>query len=319
MNYRALGKTGRQVSEIGFGAWGIGGAQNGAVAYGATDDQESLSALKHAFDLGVTFFDTSDFYGFGHSETLIGKAFQKCRDKIIIASKVGFVALPDIQDFSSKHILSAIDNSLKRLQTDYIDLYQLHSPDVGVLTDTLWNTLEHLRDCGKIKNIGISLRSPGDALTVLQDYPFDTIQVNYNLVDQRALDIGLLDLCLEKQIGVVIRTPLCFGFLTGKYTGQSRFGLSDHRKNWSEAQIERWAQAYQVFLLSLGETQDLTPAQIALKFCLSHDAVSTVIPGMLNKKQVKENVSVSGLEAWPVDVLEKIRETYASHSFFVKN
>lgn len=319
MNYRALGKTNCQVSEIGFGAWGIGGTNKGAVAYGPTDDKQSKVALKMALDLGVTFFDTSDFYGFGHSEKLIGEVFRHCRDDVFIASKFGFVALPDAQNFSSKHLLSAVDRSLKRLQTEYIDLYQLHSPPLEVINDELMSTLEKLVQRGKIKHIGVSLRSPSDGFVALQDYAFDTIQVNYNLVDQRAFDIGLFDLCQKKNVGVIIRTPLCFGFLTGKYTGQSRFDTSDHRSRWSEAQIDLWSKAYQVFLLSLTQTHELTPAQVALKFCLSHDAVSTVIPGMLNGAQVRENASVSDGSGLPRDVLVKIRETYTNHTFFVRN
>ena len=133
MKYRELGATGINVSEIGFGAWGIGGKHSNVVAYGEVDDKESIKALRLAYDRGVNFFDTSDLYGNGHSEKIISKAFREIRDKIIIASKGGTLPHTGLfmpQDFSENYLNKAIEKSLKRLRTDYIDIYQLHSPKI---------------------------------------------------------------------------------------------------------------------------------------------------------------------------------------------
>src|SRR5437899_9108690 len=125
MNYRALGDTGLRVSEIGFGTWGLGGDTGGAISYGPTSDETSRAALRCALDEGINFFDTSDLYGFGHSEELLGEVFGDCRDQVVIASKGGFVDAVK-QDFSPMHLRNALEKSLRRLRTDYVDLYQLH-------------------------------------------------------------------------------------------------------------------------------------------------------------------------------------------------
>ena len=128
MRYRKFGKSGLQISEIGFGSWGIGGAVQGALGYGPTNDKDSQLALRRAFELGINFYDTADLYGFGHSESLLGETFQKMREKVIFASKVGFLNPEGAQDFSVQHIEKSLHESLNRFQTDYIDLYQLHNP-----------------------------------------------------------------------------------------------------------------------------------------------------------------------------------------------
>src|SRR3989338_3843598 len=225
MNYRQLGATGLKVSEIGFGGWGIGGVANGAVAYGPTDDRESVDALQRAFDLGINFYDTSDVYGYGHSEALIGAVFKRVRTKVTIASKVGFLRADGPQDFSSRHIRTAIEQSLRRLQTDYIDLYQLHSPPIMLLESDvgIMHTLESLRKEGKIRALGISVRSPDDGLIAIRKFGFKCVQVNFSLLDQRAVENELMELCKARNVGLICRTPLCFGFLSGKYSAESVF------------------------------------------------------------------------------------------------
>jgi aryl-alcohol dehydrogenase-like predicted oxidoreductase len=312
MKYRELGKTGIQVSEIGFGAWGIGGSSKGAIAYGSTDDEESSLALRTAFNLGINFYDTSDIYGFGHSQELIGEAFKDCRTNIVIASKVGFLNFDGIQDFSPRHIRNTVETSLKYLQTDYIDLYQLHSPPIDLIKneDAILSTLETLKQQGKIRAIGISVRSPDDGIIAVNQFNFEVVQVNFNMVDQRALENGLLDLCRRKSVGVIIRTPLCFGFLTGKYTSADILDPQDHRGKWNHRQIEKWANAYKIFMENLTHVENLTIAQIALRFCLSFPGVSTVIPGMLTKKQVEENVASSQMGALSSTDLQSVVTTY---------
>ncbi|MFC2070207.1 aldo/keto reductase [Chloroflexota bacterium] len=319
MKYRALGRTGIEVSELGFGTWGIGGNSNDAVGYGPTSDEESRAALQRAFELGVNFYDTADLYGFGHSEELLGEIFASSRQDVIIASKVGFVNFDEDQDFSPRHIREAIEGSLKRLETDYIDLYQLHSPSVDMLENdpAIMSALESLKQDGKTRFIGLSVRSPGDGIIAVEKFNFDTIQVNCNLVDQRALEIGLLDSCEAKGIGVIIRTPLSYGFLTGAYTADTLFDPQDQRSKWSPQQIEKWADSYKIFIDDISSSGKSTSAQFALRFCLSCPVVSTVIPGMLTVDHVEENIASSQLGSLSEVDFQSVIATYRSNEFFV--
>jgi aryl-alcohol dehydrogenase-like predicted oxidoreductase len=321
VKYRKLGQTNIEVSEIGFGTWGLGGTVNGAIAYGPTDDQESKLALRRAYDLGVTFYDTADFYGYGHSERLLGEALKDVRHKIAIATKVGFLDASGAQDFSARHIRQSIESSLERLQTDYIDLYQLHNPTMEALSqdETILPTLHSLQTEGKVRALGVSLRSPDDGPAAITRFGFKAIQVNFNLVDQRALANGLFDLCAREGVGIVVRTPLCFGFLTGAYSTESKFDHADHRSRWSAAQIRHWATAYQLFATALGEgNEGQTRAQIALRFCLSYRSVSTLIPGMLTKTEVEENVVASQLGPLAATELLQIEQIYQNNTFFIE-
>ncbi len=312
MNYRVLGKTGLLVSEIGFGCWGIGGTHNGAVAYGPTEETQSLRALSCAFDRGINFYDTADFYGFGHSEYLIGKAFKDKRTKVIIASKGGMNASPNQKDFSPSYLRRSLEATLQRLQTDYLDLYQLHGPSLHDL-DKYWDLLElfeTLKSEGKIRTFGISVRSPEEGLEVVRKFQFPCIQSNFSLIDQRALDNGLFQLCAEKQVGVIGRTPLCFGYLTGQYTGQEIFPASDHRSRWSKLQVEKWVSNNQRLASLIPHDVPRSPSQFALQFCLAFEMVSTVIPGMLTEDQVNENYLATKIKSIPGNVLQEIRNIY---------
>lgn len=319
MNYRKLGRTGLEVSEIGFGAWGIGGGTANAPAYGPTDDQVSKLALRRAYDLGINFYDTSDFYGSGHSERLIGETFKHVRHEVVIATKVGFVTAAGAQDFTPGYIEKSLDGSLEKLQTDYVDLYYLHSPPVSLLEedDRVISTLRALQEKGKVRALGISTRSPDDGLIAATKFSFDALEVNFNLADQRALGNGLLDLCQQENVGVIARTPLCFGFLTGAYSIDSEFDSGDHRSSWPSGQITRWANAHQVFSSALKEDCGHTPAQLALRFCISYPAVSSAIPGMLTQREVEENALASDLGRFPQVQLRKLEQVYKSNTFFV--
>ena len=311
--------TGLSVSEIGFGAWGIGGTEGEAVAYGKTDDHESRLALQAAFDAGVTFYDTSDFYGYGHSENLIGEIFQEVRHHVTIATKVGFVNGGE-QDFSPSHIRSSLEKSLKRLKTDYVDLYQLHSPSIDFLqnnTETI-ETMHALVKEGKVRTIGISVRSPDEGYVAAKDLGFKAVQVNFNLVDQRALMNGFFDFCNTNGVGVIARTPLCFGFLTGRYSSQTLFDDKDHRSKWPLEQVRKWEDAYSLFISDIAKTQKQTGSQIALRFCLSYSTVSSAIPGMLVREHVRENTLASQYGSLTLAELEKITDLYSRNSFFVR-
>jgi aryl-alcohol dehydrogenase-like predicted oxidoreductase len=319
MRYRTLGSTGIRVSEIGFGTWGLGGNAKGSVAYGPTDDAESARALHAALDTGIDFFDTADLYGFGHSEGLLGKALREVRSRIVIASKAGMLDARGTQDFSPRHLRQALEQSLARLKTDYIDLYQLHSPPIDLFreTDDVVAELERFRRSGKIRAYGLSARSPDEALVAVEEFGFPCVQVNFSLVDQRAADNKLLEACRRHNAGFIARTPLCFGFLTGRYGDATRFDEFDHRNRWTPAQRERWSGALGRFVSTIAARPGQTPAQFALRFCLSFDAVSTVIPGMLTVDHVRENAASSELGPLSAAECAGIGEVYRASSFFV--
>jgi aryl-alcohol dehydrogenase-like predicted oxidoreductase len=316
MRYRRFGHTRLRVSEIGFGTWGLGGTHGGSVAYGPTDDGQSLAALRRAFDLGINFYDTSDFYGFGHSEDLLGEAFAGLRRHVVLATKAGFVDAQK-QDFSPRHLQTALDASLRRLRTDHVDLFLLHSPPLEALerTSETWDCVENLRGLGKARAIGISVRSPEDGLAAVAQFAPDAIEVNFNLADQRAVQNGLFERCAHQGIGVIVRTPLCFGFLTGAFASQESFEASDHRRRWSPEQRARWNEATELFRAGAAVQ---TPAQFALRFCLSHAGVNTTIPGMLCAEHVDENAAASELGPLSSNELSRIGALYESQTFFLK-
>ena len=319
MNYRALGDTGLRVSEIGFGTWGLGGNSGGSFSYGPADDNVSRAALKCALEQGINFYDTSDLYGFGHSEEILGETFSNCRDQVIIASKGGFVDAVK-QDFSAAHLRQAIEKSLRRLRTDYIDLYQLHSPAVSQLREQpeILTLMHELKSAGKIRAWGFSARSPEEAHIAVEEFSVPAIQVNFNLTDQRAQTNGLFELCRKKKTGVIVRTPLCFGFLTGKYSSKQNYDAADHRSRWSPEQLQSWEKANDVFSFLFDANPQDTPAQLALRFCLSFAAVSTTIPGMLNNPHVLENADASGRPVLPPDQLERAIQVGNTTEFFVR-
>lgn len=299
-----LGSTGIRVSSIGFGAWGIGGTSDGAVAYGPTEDQTSLAALQRAFELGITYYDTSNLYGYGHSEKLLGQAFKDCRDKVVLGTKGGFLRFSGEQDFSVKHLQQALDGSLRRLGTDYIDLYQLHSPPPDHITDEVFSVLSDWKRAGKVRALGVSLKSPLEGRVVLDTFSFDVVQANFSLFDQRALDCELLAICESKNVGFIGRTPLCFGFLTGKYEAAA-FPPGDHRAAWTAEQREEWIKAGRRLGEGTAAALGQSAAQLALRFCLSYPAVSTVIPGMLTVAEVEENAVAGKDGPLPKDLLSE--------------
>ncbi|MBH52094.1 MAG: hypothetical protein CL785_02945 [Chloroflexi bacterium] len=318
MRYRTLGSTGIKVSEIGFGAWGIGGSKNGDVAYGPADSSASIKTLEKAYNSGVTFYDTSDLYGFGYSEKLLGKVFHNDRHNVIIATKGGFTSLSEKEKLSPEEISKSLHTSLKRLQTDYIDLYQLHSPSMDELsvTDGIFTTLDTLKKSGHIRSYGISVRSPDDGLIAVKEYSIQSIQVNFNMLDQRALNNGLFDLCSEYKIGIIARTPLCFGFLSGQYSEETQFHPLDHRNNWPKNQIKRWSDGNGIFTKDINYPKGQTQAQVALRFCLSYPNVSSTIPGMLKETHVIENVAASHMGPLESDILEAFNEIYHNNTFY---
>jgi aryl-alcohol dehydrogenase-like predicted oxidoreductase len=314
MRHRPLGRTGLEVSEIGFGAWGIGGTTPGATSYGATSDDESRRALERALERGIDFFDTSGVYGAGHSERLIGEVLGARRARVVLATKAGRGDYLSPADFSPDAIRRSLDASTARLRTDWVDLLQLHNPPVKQMRpdDPALETMRSLQREGRIRAFGISVADPIEARIAIEELGAPVLQLNLNLLDQRPFDDGVLDLAARHGCGIIARTPLCFGVLTGAVDEATRFAPDDHRSVWPREQIDRWVEASRSFVARVARRDVQTPAQIALRFCLSSPAVAATIPGMLTCEQVDENASASDLGPLPSGDFDALRELYAS-------
>lgn len=320
MKYRALGRTGLVVSEIGFGAWGIGGRTVGTTSYGDTDDRTSLAALQAALDAGITFFDTSAAYGSGHSEELIGRAFKGAsRARAVIATKAGYEAWDRPPDFSAAAITASAEASLCRLDSDYIDLLQLHNAPMAVLqADDVRHALDALLASGKIRAWGASTKSPAEATEALRLADVAVVQANFNMMDVRAVSDGLLDEVTRRQAGFIGRTPLCFGFLAGTIKRDAVFPEGDHRNGWSRAQLDNWIDGAADLLGAVAARPGAEGAQSALRFCLSFPAVSSVIPGILTPAEAAENARASASGALPAEAVEAVLAINRRRQFFVR-
>ena len=299
MRYRTLGRTGLQVSEVGFGAWAIGGPSklgDVEIGWGEVDDVMSLRAIEAAHDAGVTFFDTADVYGAGRSEVLIGKALRSKRDRVVIATKVGNRTTAGgewVKDFSKRWITEAIDASLTRLGTDYVDLYQLHSAtDTAHYRDETFEALNALKAAGKIRYYGISVGPCAHGPWVIRNTPADTIQVVFNMLE-REPEAELLPLAHEQGIGIIARVPLASGFLSGKFTPETQFTPNDHRSRTYPPEKVRAIVGRVAKLSFLTEGKEKALAQAALQYCLAHPAVSAVIPGAKTPEQARANAAAS--------------------------
>jgi len=321
MKYRALGQTGFSVSDIGFGAWGIGGRTQGTTSYGDTDDTVSLAALDRALDKGITFYDTSNVYGDGHSEELLGQAFGHRRDKVVIASKAGFVHYDLPLDFSPENLRRSVEGSLGRLKSDYIDLLQLHNPPIDLLHERpeIIGELERMQSEGKIRAYGFSLKSPEEGIAAIEAFNVPALQVNLNMLDVRAETSGLAALSARKGTGVIARTPLCFGFLSGAVGPDSTFPEGDHRNGWSREQLARWTDGAETLFRAVSPFPEQSRVQVALRFCLAFDFVSSVIPGILSPDEVDENAAASDLGAMTRENADIVVDLTSGMDLFVRN
>ncbi|HEY3305353.1 MAG TPA: aldo/keto reductase [Candidatus Binatia bacterium] len=309
MEYRTLGRTGLRVSAIGLGTMVHAGH------FGPMKDEESLGAIDAALDLGVNFIDTSDAYGAGYSETLLGKALKGKRDKVILATKGGNIMTgPDRgkTNFSADYIGRVMDKSLKRLQTDYVDLYQLHNPNVETIRrGDVWELLERRKKEGKIRHYGVSINKFEEALAAIEGGLSDTIQLEYNLLAQEPAD-KVFSLAQKKNVAIVARVPLRRGLLTGKLKpeDQERFQQDDVRARNFPGDIFPKELA-KVEKLRFLEKPGRSLAQAAIAFCLAHPAVGVVIPGARNDRQARENAAAAEVRLSP-DELNRVAELWHS-------
>jgi aryl-alcohol dehydrogenase-like predicted oxidoreductase len=306
MKYRNLGKTELKVSEVGFGAWAIGGNNYGN-SYGPTDDKVSLAAVERAFELGCNFFDTADVYGHGHSEEILGQALKGHRNDVILATKAGgdFYHDPPRMNFNTDYLEFASAKSCERLQTDYIDLYQLHNPPIQLLkSGKIFEGLEKLKASGRIRHYGVSIHEPQEGLLSIKYGRLAAIQVVFNLLRQEAKN-RLFQAAQEQNVGIIAREPLSNGFLSGKFTIDSTFPSGDIRGNFPRNYFSGLIRAAQQ--LRLLESKTRTLAQASIRFALDHKDVSTVIPGAKTPQQVEENIKASELPPLTGEELLRIR------------
>lgn len=308
MKYLKLGKRGPEISVVGFGAWGISGRD-----WGVTDDNSSRLAIEAALEAGITFIDTADVYGFGHSEELIREVLsgRSDRDKVVIATKAGnnfypFIGqehptTPGNNDYSVKHLVYAAEQSLRRLDVEALDILQLHSPGLDILErDEPWLALERLKRDGKIKHAGWSVQSFAETAQahILERHNelIDVIQVRYNILERQAEEV-LLPMALKYGTGVIVRIPLLFGMLTGKFTPGTTFGENDHRRlNLAPDKLKEYLISLERFGPLFARYPEYTMSQLSLRFCISHPACHVVIPGGKNPGQVRENAVAGDMD-----------------------
>ena len=306
MKYRVLGKTGLKVSEVGFGAWAIGGNAHGN-SYGQTDDKQSLGAVERAIDLGCNFFDTADVYGHGHSEELLGQALQEKRSRIVIATKVGgdFYHGSSRMNFTADYLEFALAKSCERLRTDYVDLYQLHNPPIQLIKDgRVFKTLEKIKATGRIRHYGISIHDPQEGLLAMKTSNVETIQLVFNLLRQEAKNQLFREMS-RNNVGVIAREPLANGFLAGRLKADTLFVQGDIRHNFPRDYISQLTTATEK--LRFMESKNRTLAQAAIRFVLDHKEVSTVIPGAKSPDQVEEDFASSELQSLTGEELLRIK------------
>jgi aryl-alcohol dehydrogenase-like predicted oxidoreductase len=322
MKYRRLGSTDIEVSEIGYGAWGIGGTM-----WIGASDRESLAALRQAIEYGVNFIDTALAYGDGHSEQLIGQVVRQSPRKIFVASKVPpknrlWPARPGIgieEVFPRDYVMRSTEESLRHLGLEAIDLQQFHvwNPE-WTERDEWWRTVEDLKAQGKVRAVGVSLNNhqPDSALRLVETGLIDAVQVIYNIFDQTP-ERNLFPACIKHRIGVLARVPLDEGALAGRINENTTFPEGDFRNNYFRGErkkqvAERVAKLCRDLHL---ESTNLLPA-IAIRFCISHPAVTTVIPGMRSLSSVDNNVMASGQGPLPPAAIETLRHHAWDRDFY---
>ena len=315
MQYREFGRTGWKVSTISFGAWAIGGT------WGEVRDEESLSALHRALDLGVNFFDTADVYGDGRSEQLLTRLRKERSEPFYVATKAGRRLDPHVAAGYNKENLTAfVERSLKHLEVEALDLLQLHCPPTQVYyMPEVFNILDGLVKDGKLRYYGVSVEKVEEALKAIEYPNVQTVQIIFNMFRQRPMDVFFGE-AQRRQVGILARLPLSSGMLAGKLTRTSTFQEGDHRQGnrqgeWFDRGETFSGLDYETGLQAVDELRALLPegmtmAQMALRWILMFPAVTCAIPGAKRPEQVEENVGAADLPPLSQETMSKVRETY---------
>ncbi len=315
MKYRSLGRTGWKVSEISFGAWAIGGS------WGNVSDAESLAALHAALDGGVNFFDTADVYGDGRSERLLAKLKRERKENFYIATKAGRrLPAQTTEGYSRKNLTAWINRSLKNLNTDAIDLLQLHCPPTELFyRPEIFGVLDDLVKLGKLRHYGVSVSNVEEALKAIEYPNVQSVQIIFNIFRQRPAELFFAQ-AQKRKVGILARVPLASGLLTGKISRSSKFEKDDHRNfNRHGAAFDRGETFsgvdFETGLRAVGQLQKLVPpgatlAQMALKWILEFPAVTCAIPGGKRPAQVAENIAASNSKKLSPATMKKISGLY---------
>jgi len=315
MIYRKLGRTDFEVSAISFGAWAIGGT------WGEVNDDESFNALNKALDLGVNFFDTADVYGNGRSERLLAKLKRERSEKFYIATKAGRGLDPHTAEgYNQKNLTSFIEQSLKNLNTEAIDLLQLHCPPTQVYyMPEVFGILDDLVISGKLLYYGVSVEKVEEALKAIEYPNVQNVQIIFNMFRHRPAEL-FFEQAKKKQVGILARVPLASGMLTGKFNKNSEFDSEDHRKfNRNGESFDKGETFsgvdYDLSLKAVEELKSICPSgmsltQFALKWILMFDAVTCTIPGAKRKEQVEENISTVNLPSLSEETITQVKSIY---------
>ncbi len=315
MKYRELGRTGWKVSEISFGAWAIGGA------WGNVDDKESLAALHAALDGGVNFFDTADVYGDGRSEQLMAKLRKNRKERFYVATKAGRRLNPHTADgYNRANLTAFVERSLKNLETDAIDLLQLHCPPTEVYyRPEVFGVLDDLVKAGKLRHYGVSVEKVEEALKAIEFPSVQTVQIIFNIFRQRPAELFFAE-AQRRKVGILARVPLASGLLSGKITHNSQFAKDDHRNfNRHGEAFDRGETFsgvdFETGLRAVEQLKKLVPAkatlaQLALRWILEFPAVTCAIPGAKRPAQVAENIAASDLGPLSRTTMKKIGAIY---------
>ncbi len=315
MQYRELGRTGWKVSAISFGTWAIGGT------WGTVRDQESLAALHRALDLGVNFFDTADVYGDGHSERLLARLRRERSEPFYIATKAGRRLTPHIAGgYNRENLTGFVERSLKNLETETIDLLQLHCPPTEVYyMPEVFDILNDLVKAGKIRYYGVSVEKVEEALKAIEFPDVQSVQIIFNILRQRPADLFFKE-AKRKQVGILARVPLASGLLTGKFLPSSTFESDDHRsfnrhgeafdRGETFAGLEFNAGLQVIEKLRPLVPEGFTMTQMALRWILMFPEVTCAIPGAKRPEQVAENAQAADLPPLSDAIMQKIQEIY---------
>jgi len=316
MNHRQFGRIGR-FSEIGFGAWAIG------ADWGDVSEADAVGALNAALDAGVDFIDTADVYGDGRSERLIARVLKErgAKGKVFVATKAGRRARPHVADaYNAANLAAWIERSLRNLETDSLDLVQLHCPPTEVYyRPEVFGALDDLKKAGKIRHYGVSVEKVEEAIKATEYPGVESAQIIFNIFRQRPAEL-FFRLARERQVGVIVRVPLASGLLSGRMTRDTAFGADDHRaynrqgaafdvgETFSGVPYETGLDAVEDIRALVPEGQSM--AGFALKWILMEDAVGTVIPGARNAEQARANAAASGLPALSEETMRRLQKLY---------
>jgi aryl-alcohol dehydrogenase-like predicted oxidoreductase len=314
MRYRRLGKTGWDVSEVGFGAWAVGGS------WGETDDEESLAAMHAAVDAGVTFFDTADVYGDGRSERLIARLLKERSERLVVATKFLRREPLDVSRLTYENLRRWLDRSRENLDVETVDLVQLHCPPWDAYYEpSVFEACERLVEEGVLRNYGVSVEKVEEALKAIEYPGVASVQIIFNVFRQRPAEL-FFEQAQKRDVGIIVRVPLASGLLTGKFDRDSQFAADDHRAFNRHGESFDMGETFSGvdFDTGLDVVEQLRPlapdgatlAQLALRWILDFDAVTTVIPGAKTEEQARANAAASDLAPLSAETRATIERLY---------